>query len=99
MIDDGRARDLRGLLRRPAVLATIGAISLALVVGGLAWSSKSQPTRSTAATTPAPSQAWASLAPSPTAGQAGPVGIPILSAQGMRGGVVPLETGFRLESI
>ena len=101
MIDDGRARDIRAMLRRPAVVATIATLSLALVFGGLAWSARPQPTATTPtdASSPVPSQAWASLAPSPTAGQAGPAGIPILSARGMRGGVVPLETGFRLESI
>ena len=102
MIDHDRARAYRDILRRPAVLATIGMLSLALVFGGLLWATAQQSRTATASATSepgVPSDAWSSLAPSPTGGVTAPAAIPILSARGMQGGVVPLETGFRLESV
>jgi hypothetical protein len=102
---------LRELLRRPAFRATTAAIVVALVAGGLAWSTgrPADTTLADASKSPNPASPgaagadpWASLDPSATfEPMAGAAATPIatLTARGAAGAVVPLDTGFRLASV
>ena len=108
MIDHERAREL---LRRPAFLATVAAVTVVLVVGGLVWNAgrpvasvadASHPPQTASPAASANTDPWASLEPSASfAPLPGDTATPaaILTALGARGPVVPIDAGFRLASV
>ena len=105
-------RAVREVIRRPAFLATVAALVVALLTAGLAWNA-GRPTAATVADAADPSRTaspgaslgddpWASLEPAatfdPLVGEsAAPTAL--LTASGATGPVVPLDTGFRLASV
>ena len=104
-------QSVRRFLRRPAFLITVGAVAVALVAGGLAWragqptsggvanESHPTPTSTVAASSADP---WASLDPSASSEPLPPGTASVsavLTALDTSGGVVPLDTGFRLASV
>ena len=104
MDDRDRVHGPGAFLRRPAILATVAGLTLALVLGGLAWNA-SQPTGDGSAnathrpgtSSPRPSMSddpWASLEPTATIAPpiaANDTATGELAALGAPGAVVPLD--------
>lgn len=101
--------DLIHGLRRPTVALPVAALAVVLVAGVLGWGSAQRDnpglavaSGSPAPSGPAPTDPWASLAPSasfePIPG-ASIAPVALLTARGSSGAVVPLDTGFRLASV
>jgi hypothetical protein len=105
---DGQA--IRRMLRRPAFLATIGAVAVALVAGVLVWNvgrpttdgvadgdrPSASPSAAGSAVPSARPDPWASGEPLPGTNAASTA---ILTAVGSTGDVIPLDAGFRLASV
>ena len=97
--------------RRRAAIAIVAAVVVAIVAGGLAWNAgprtdgtttgANRPAPGTSSGVPGADDPWASLEPSGgvVAADGEKPAAAILTAEGAKGVVVPLDAGFRLTSV